>query len=134
MRAKEKAGSIATPRPKARHFQKEYNNPRWRSTRHHPERIQYAQDTIHPWPSRAVASNCLILVAEIVEIPDRGTRAKLSEFTPVHHLSSFFQETKKGVELNASTLSEALDCPQRINANNSRPKRSCGINKNEFAM
>ena len=38
-----------------------------------------------------------------------------------------FFETKKGVELNASTLSEALDSPQRINANNSRPKRSHSI-------
>ena len=48
-------------------------------------------------------------------------------------ISAFF-ETKKGVELNASTLSEALDSPQRINANNSRPKWSCGINKNKFVM
>lgn len=36
-------------------------------------------------------------------------------------ISSFF-EYKKGVELNAFTLPEAFDCPQRINTNNSRPK------------
>ena len=113
---KERAGSIATPRPKARHFLKNtiarYMHicsalrrfgkltDLWTLQRHnHPERIQYAQDTIYPWLSRAVASNCLILVAEIVEIPDRGTRAKLSESTLVLHKTSFSRNKKRrGVE------------------------------------
>ena len=99
----------------------------------HPERIQYAQDTIHPWPSRAVASNCLILVAESVEVSSRGQEQNSTSSPLFGIYPAFFRKQKRrGVE--CIYLLEAFDCPQRINANNSRPKRSCGINKNGFAM
>ena len=83
---KKNGGEPTHSSPKNATFSKNTIHPQ------NPERIQYAQDTIHPWPSRAVASNCLILVAESVEVSDRGTRAKLSESTPVRHLPSFFRK------------------------------------------
>ena len=48
---KKRRGALLLLARKRDIFKKEYNSPQWRSTRHHPGRIQYAQDTIHPWLS-----------------------------------------------------------------------------------
>ena len=93
---KERAGSRLTPRLKARHFQKNTIHPQ------KPERIQYAQGTLRPCNPRAVASHCLILVAESVEVPSRGQEQN-SASPPLFCISSVFWGNKKGVELNAFT-------------------------------
>ena len=67
-----------------------------------PERIQYAQGTLRPCNPRAVASYCLILVAESVEVPSRGQEQN-SASLPLFCISSVFLGNKKGVELNAFT-------------------------------
>ena len=68
----------------------------------HPERIQYAQGTLRPCNPRAMASHCLILVVEIVEVPDRGQEQN-SASLPLFGTSPVFFGNKKGVELNAFT-------------------------------
>jgi hypothetical protein len=63
------------------------------------------------------------------------TRAILSESTLIQHLSKFLGNKKRrGVE--CIYLSEAFDCPQRINTNNSRPKRpyASGILQKQYAL
>ena len=60
-------------------------------------RVQYAQDTIHPWPSRAVASNCLILIAlKVSSFQMKNKSDTQRAFTPVLADTSMrFLETKK---------------------------------------
>lgn len=67
-----------------------------------PERIQYAQGTLRPCNPWAMASYCLILVAESVEVPSRGQEQN-SASPPLFCISSVFLGNKKGVELNAFT-------------------------------
>ncbi|WP_173475592.1 hypothetical protein [Fibrobacter succinogenes] len=93
---KETARSRLTPRLKARHFQKNTIHPQ------KPGRIQYAQGTLRPCNPWAMASYCLILVVEIVEVPDRGQEQN-SASPPLFRICPVFLENKKGVELNAFT-------------------------------
>lgn len=67
-----------------------------------PERIQYAQGTLRPCNPRAVASHCLILVAESVEVPSRGQELNSASLPPFY-INPVIFEYKKGVELNAFT-------------------------------
>ena len=93
---KERAGSRLTPRLKARHFQKNTIHPQ------NPERIQYAQGTLRPCNPRAMASYCLILVAESVEVPSRGQELNSASLPPFY-INPVIFGYKKGVELNAFT-------------------------------
>ena len=123
---KEWAGSRLTPRLKARHFQKNtihpqhagqrllrqflspyryasgLQNDRLAMMRQTTLSVQYAQGTLRPCNSRATASHCLILVVEIVEIPDRGQELN-SASPPLFCTCPVFFGNKKGVELNAFT-------------------------------
>lgn len=54
-------------------------------------------------------------------------KSKTQRVYPCSALFQLFLETKKRRGVECVYLLEAFDCPQRINANNSRPKRSCGI-------
>ena len=93
---KRKGGEPTHSSPKSATFSKEYNTPA------KPERIQYAQGTLRPCNPRAMASHCLILVVEIVEVPDRGQEQN-SASPPLFRICPVFLENKKGVELNAFT-------------------------------
>ena len=91
-------------------------------TRHIALSIHNAQGTLRPYITWAVANYRLILVVEIVEVSDRGQEynsASLLSFC----IYPFFFENKKRRGVECIYLSEAFDCPQRINANNSRPQR-----------
>ncbi len=111
---KKNGGEPTHSSPKSATFSKEYNTPaqscngllhpsRVRNdVAKHPERIQYAQGTLRPCNSRATASHCLILVVEIVEIPDRGQELN-SASPPLFCTCPVFFGNKKGVELNAFT-------------------------------
>ena len=81
---KKNGGEPTHSSPKSATFSKEYNTPasilQWiaspfqGSQRHCKSLLNAycAQDIFRPCNPRAMASNCLILVVEIVEIPDRG--------------------------------------------------------------
>jgi len=98
--------------PKSATFSKEYNTPaqscngllhlfRVRNdVAKHPGRIQYAQGTLRPCNPRAMASYCLILVAESVEVPSRGQELNSASLPPFY-INPVFFGYKKGVELNA---------------------------------
>ena len=130
---KETAGSRLTPRLKARHFQKNTIHPHnlamdcftlsgfAMTLQNNPGRIHYAQGTLRPCNPRAMASYCLILVAESVEVPSRGQELNSASLPPFYINPVIFgYKKRRGVE--CIYLLEAFDCPQRINANNSRPK------------
>ena len=109
---KKNGGEPTHSSPKSATFSKEYNSSQHvqlfgPSTcsgtlqRHnHPRRIQYAQGTLRPCNSRAMASHCLILVAESVEVPSRGQELN-SASSPLFCTCPVFFGYKKGVELNA---------------------------------
>ncbi|WP_288786499.1 hypothetical protein, partial [uncultured Fibrobacter sp.] len=59
-----------------------------------PERIQFAQGTLRPCNPRTMASNCLILVAEIVEVSSRGQEQN-STSSPHPAQAHAFLKTKK---------------------------------------
>ena len=71
-------------------------------TRHTTPGVQYAQGTLRPCNPRAMASYCLILVAESVEVSDRGQEQN-SASSPLFRTYPVFSGNKKGVELNAFT-------------------------------
>ena len=111
---KKNGGEPTHSSPKSATFSKEYNSSRHAQLfgpsacsgalqRHnHPERIQYAQGTLRPCNPRAMASHCLILVAESVEVPSRGQEQN-SASPPLFCTYPVFFGNKKGVELNAFT-------------------------------
>ena len=96
VQAKRNGGEPTHSSPKSATFSKEYNTPA------KPERIQYAQGTLRPCSPRAMASYCLILVAESVEVSDRGQEQN-SASSPLSCIYPVFLGNKKGVELNAFT-------------------------------
>ena len=111
---KKNGGEPTHSSPKSATFSKEYNTPAQscngllhpfrvcNDVAKHPGRIQYAQGTLRPCNPRAMASHCLILVVEIVEVPDRGQEQN-SASLPLFGTSPVFFGNKKGVELNAFT-------------------------------
>ena len=111
---KRTAGSRLTPRLKTRHFQKNTIHPHnlamdcftlsgfAMTLQNNPGRIHYAQGTLRPCNPRAVASHCLILVAESVEVPSRGQELNSASLPPFY-INPVIFGYKKGVELNAFT-------------------------------
>ncbi|MCQ2273118.1 MAG: hypothetical protein MJZ72_10105 [Bacteroidales bacterium] len=91
-----------------------------------PEQIQYAQDTIHPWHSWVNASICLILVFLKLSRFQTQNKSDTQRVHPCSAIFTLFGETKRrGVECTYQF--EALDCPNTISANNSRPKSLQGL-------
>jgi len=111
---KKNGGEPTHSSPKNATFSKEYNNPHnlamdcftlsgfAMTLQNNPERIQYAQGTLRPCNPRAMASYCLILVAESVEVPSRGQEQNSASLPPFY-INPVIFGYKKGVELNAFT-------------------------------
>ena len=90
-----------------------------------PERIHYAQDTIHPRHSWVNASICLILcIQKVSSFQDKNKSFTLRDFTPVlADITMLFLDTKKAWSW-MHLLPEGLDCLNTISTDNSRPIRS----------
>ena len=116
----QKGETLCAFSPKIGQIQEKTNHDRMQS-RHRSKVLKQHFETCALMALRQFA---LFLVYEIVEISSREQeRTWTSSLLPA---SPSAINTKKRREVECIYLPEALDCPQRINTNNSRPKRpSC---------
>ena len=114
VQAKRNGGEPTHSSPKSATFSKEYNTPA------KPERIQYAQGTLRPCSPRAMASYCLILVAESVEVSDRGQEQNSASCVQADCYKNNKPCSKTMRQAHAGRRRERSSCSRRRNCRSFR--------------